>query len=253
MINLNDYIYINEVKNSINDESIDESKIGHALKKFWKWLIGSKKDMSHINTYHNFSFNNKEGETVKLHKEKVSKMQSASYDEVRQIIEEVSRKEKEDDNKFHVLEHYFTNKWGKGNNGFPYVKKNDSKFGIILYEKTAPIGIICYALAQSLESKKEEKESEKPEKKEVNSYRKAIDDLDHNNYGHIFLLEVLKPFRDNGIGEQLINTVMGIMKKKGNEGVTIHASDEKILEAYRKSKYNFNLYNTTRRLLEKKF
>ena len=65
--------------------------------------------------------------------------------------------------------------------------------------------------------------------------------------------EVLKPFRDNGIGEQLINTVMGIMKKKGNEGVTIHASDDKILEAYRKSKYNFSLYNTTRRLLEKKF
>ena len=124
----------------------------------------------------------------------------------------------------------FKNNFEKNNNSFPYVGQNDVNYIVIECGKDI-CGILAYAYHDKL-----------------SEYRENHEDNKHNEYAHIFDLEVSKKYQGKKLSEKLINACIDECKKKNESGITLQAIDEKVEYMYDR-KFGFKTYDSKSRYM----
>ena len=119
----------------------------------------------------------------------------------------------------------FRNSFDKNDGTFPYVESDDMIYVTVDDDNGKIIGILAFALYDSL-----------------SQYREAHDDTKHKKYAHIFDLEVLPQYRGKGLLSAMINTCIKICHNEKQKGITLMAKDKLLAKTYNK-KYGFGIYD----------
>lgn len=124
----------------------------------------------------------------------------------------------------------FKNNFEKNNNSFPYVGPNVVNYIAIESGKNI-CGILVYAYHDKLLE-----------------YRENHDDNKHDEYAHIFDLEVSQNYRGKKLSEKLINACIEKCKKHNETGITLQGIDERAESMYDR-KFGFKTYDNELRYM----